>query len=264
MAALVMGWLVGALIGADPPAPTTQRPSVTPPEGPRRELIRYGERLVSDTRRTGRAFAKADMNCTSCHLELGRTANAASWVGLWSVFPEYRARTGRFVSIEDRVVECFERSLNGHPPPRGSHAMQAILAYLQWLSEDVPPASGVGRGLVHVTLPEGATASAERGERIYATRCAHCHGRDGSGMQGDGFFYPPLWGPRSFTIAAGMARLSTAAAFVKANMPYGQGNTLRDLEAYDVALYFTSKPRPDFAGKTRDWPNGDRPGDARY
>ena len=76
--------------------------------------------------------------------------------------------------------------------------------------------------------------------------------------------FPPLWGPRSFNIGAGMARLNTAAAFVKQNMPLGQGNTLSDQEAYDVALYFTKQPRPDFARKDKDWPKGDKPKDARY
>lgn len=61
-----------------------------------------------------------------------------------------------------------------------------------------------------------------------------------------------------------MARLNTAAAFTKANMPLGQGYTLTDQEAFDVALYFTRQPRPDFAEKSLDWPEGDKPEDARY
>ena len=51
-----------------------------------------------------------------------------------------------------------------------------------------------------------------------------------------------------------MARVSTAAAFVKVAMPLGQGGTLTDQEAFDVAMYFTQQPRPDFAGKQNDWP----------
>jgi thiosulfate dehydrogenase len=61
-----------------------------------------------------------------------------------------------------------------------------------------------------------------------------------------------------------MARLSNAAAFVKVSMPLGQGNTLSDKEAVDVAAYFTRQPRPDFAAKARDWPKGDKPTDAPY
>ncbi len=60
-----------------------------------------------------------------------------------------------------------------------------------------------------------------------------------------------------------MAHLDTAAVFVKAKMPLG-GVALTDPEAYDVAAYFTRRPRPDFQAKSRDWPNGDKLRDARY
>ena len=59
-------------------------------------------------------------------------------------------------------------------------------------------------------------------------------------------------------------RLDTAAAFVKANMPLGQGGSLSDDDAYDVAAFFTRQPRPDFARKHLDWPKGGKPKDARY
>ena len=61
-----------------------------------------------------------------------------------------------------------------------------------------------------------------------------------------------------------MARTYTAAAFVKHNMPLGQGETLTDQEAIDVAEYFTHQVRPVYAKKNSDWPHGDKPKDARY
>ena len=61
-----------------------------------------------------------------------------------------------------------------------------------------------------------------------------------------------------------MARLNTAAAFVKSSMPLGQGGSLSDQEAFDVAAFFTRQPRPDFAGKLEDWPKGGKPDDVRY
>jgi cytochrome c len=57
---------------------------------------------------------------------------------------------------------------------------------------------------------------------------------------------------------------NTVAAFVKANLPFGQGETLTDQEAFDVAEFFTRQPRPDFAGKLEDWRKGGKPEDARY
>ena len=76
--------------------------------------------------------------------------------------------------------------------------------------------------------------------------------------------FPALWGPRSFNIGAGMARLSNAAGFVKVNMPVGQENTLDNGEALDVAAYFTRQPHPDFPAKFHDWPKGDKPSDVPY
>lgn len=46
-------------------------------------------------------------------------------------------------------------------------------------------------------------------------------------------------------------------------MPLGQGGTLTDQETFDVAAYFTTQPRPDFAGKEQDWPECGKPKDAR-
>jgi len=78
------------------------------------------------------------------------------------------------------------------------------------------------------------------------------------------YLFPALWGPTSFNIGAGMARLANAAAFTKSNMPLGSGNSLSDRDAIDIAAYVTRQTRPDFAAKTQDWPKGDKPPDARY
>ena len=43
---------------------------------------------------------------------------------------------------------------------------------------------------------------------------------------------------------AGIHHVDVAAAFIKANMPLGQGNSLSDQEAWDVALYIDSHERP--------------------
>jgi thiosulfate dehydrogenase len=75
---------------------------------------------------------------------------------------------------------------------------------------------------------------------------------------------PPVWGPKSYNIAADMARVSVAAAFIKSNMPRTWGWSLSDDDAYDVAAYINSQPRPDFRGKANDWPKGGKPADAPY
>jgi thiosulfate dehydrogenase len=82
---------------------------------------------------------------------------------------------------------------------------------------------------------------------------------DGNGkMNGDGvsYQYPPLWGNHSYNMGAGLYRLSRFAGYVKSNMP--QGSTydnpqLTDEEAWDVAAYVNSQPRPA-KDLSKDWP----------
>jgi thiosulfate dehydrogenase len=61
-----------------------------------------------------------------------------------------------------------------------------------------------------------------------------------------------------------MARVRTAAAFIKENMPFDRPGSLTDQQAYDVAAFVNARPRPDFPDKIYDWPNGDAPPDVAY
>ncbi len=235
------------------------------PDGELGARIRRGKQLVTRTREELPDYVGNGLHCTSCHLGAGTQKNAGPWVGLLGMFPEYRARNAQTNTIEDRVNDCFERSMNGRVIPKDSPAMAAIVAYISFLSQDVPKGREIeGRGFPR--LKPAPKPDRERGKGVYATRCASCHGAEGGGLSGpDGAYtFPALWGDRSFNIGAGMARLHTAAAFVKWNMPLGQGGTLSDQDAYDVADYFIHQPRPDFAGKANDWPKGGKPEDARY
>lgn len=235
------------------------------PAGREGDLVRRGRALATRTKEELGAAVGADLHCTSCHLNGGTVANAGPWVGVTSVYPTYRDRAGREITIEDRVNECLERSLNGKALAHDSDDMLAFVAYMTWLSKDVPKGSEVkGRGFARLERPP--TIDPEIGKQTYAVRCASCHREDGQGKRNEEgeYQFPPLWGERSFNIGAGMARLDTAAAFVKHNMPLGQGDSLTDLDAYEITAYFTAQPRPDYAGKSRDWPKGSKPRDARY
>ena len=114
-----------------------------------------------------------------------------------------------------------------------------------------------GQGLPLGSPERGDTA---HGAAIFVRECGRCHGSNGEGMAA----FPPLWGPRSFTIGAGMARLRTLAAFAKHNMPFDRAGTLSDQDAQDVATFITTKPRPPFAASIDDWPRGDAPPDVAY
>ena len=108
------------------------------------------------------------------------------------------------------------------------------------------------------------TDQVARGDKLYVAHCAACHGDNGQGQRvgnaGDaqGYVIPPLWGPDSFNDGAGMARLGIAANFVHSNMPNGatwQQPAVPDTDAWDVAAFVESQPRPHKAGLDRDFPN---------
>ena len=237
------------------------------PPGPMGDAIRLGQNILRDTPRYAKENIGKDLNlnCTSCHLNQGRTQFAAPWVGIWGAFPEFRPRNAKVNVLQDRVNDCFERSMNGKALDPAGDKMTAIMAYMGWLSKGVPTGSDVaGRGFKKIK-PDHAPDVA-RGKLLYEQKCMVCHLADGGGQSGPKgeYMFPAIWGPKSFNIGAGMARLNTAAAFIQANMPLGQGGTLTNQEAFDIAAYFTRQPRPDFAKKARDWPKGNKPSDARY
>lgn len=260
--AAVLGCSVG--IAAQPAAPWSPPAPDSVPAGPKGAAIEAGRLLLTETRQRLPANVGNGLNCSSCHLSAGTVPLASPWVGVWGVFPEYRSRSGKVISLQDRVNDCFERSMNGKPLGYNSAEMNNILSYMQWLSSGVPTGASVqGRGFGRID--QTLRADAAHGQQVYADKCASCHGAGGEGTKNasGGYAFPPLWGAASFNDGAGMARTYTAAAFVKYNMPYGQGGTLSDQQAIDVAEFFTHQPRPVYAAKEHDWPKGDKPGDAR-
>ena len=240
---------------------------------PNADEIFYGKRLLNETKRLLPEHVGAEMNCNSCHIAQGKIPLGDPYINSANFYPRVMPRAGKEVNLTMRVNGCFQRSMNGKPLDPQSPEMLAILAYMKWLSQNTPKEQKVdidNAGTVDETL----IGNPVQGEKIYAAQCATCHGDNGEGMKdsrGD-IVFPPLWGDESFNIGAGLARTYKAAAFVKYNMPmgiqtqglWGHGNVLSDQDAIDVAEFFTHQPRPDFAGKVNDWPNGKKPKDARY
>ena len=240
--------------GGTLPAP----PDSEIPDGEMGRAIRRGRALMENTRDSLPASVGSALRCFSCHLQDGTRMRAFPLVGVYSRFPQYRSRNGLVNLLEDRINDCFERSLNGKAIPRDGPDMRDLIAWMAWMSRGIPPPADLpGTGLGRVPPLDGDTA---RGSAVFGQVCARCHGPDGLGTP----LAPPLWGPRSFNIGAGMARLRTAAAFIRYNMPFDRAVVLTDQQAFDVAAYLVSRPRPDFASKALDWPNGDPPPDVAY
>lgn len=228
-------------------------------------FIKYGEELVNHTSRylgpNGEIKSVSNgMNCTNCHLDGGRKMFGINYAGVAANYPKYRNRSGTVVTIKERINECFQRSLNGTGLDSNDYELKAMAAYI----------ISIGKGVSRKTTPYGTglkslpflsrLANSEKGENVYRDQCAQCHGsngegkRDGSGME---WKYPPLYGDHSYNIGAGLYRLSRFASFVKYNMPYGvtyENPVLTDEEAWDVAAFINSMPRPS-KDISNDWPD---------
>ncbi len=262
VASSTLGW-------AQPvPIPFTAPEEASIPQGVAGDIIRRGRLILTHTPQQLPQYATSHLRCSNCHLKAGTVAYAAHWVGVTTRYPRYSNRSVAEVSLRQRIQGCFKRSLNGVAPPVDSEPMDAIVAYMTWLSRGIDDGYLV-EGWGFPRLAQMPEPDRERGQKLFLDRCAVCHGKDGQGRlderpQRYPYGFPPLWGNNSFNIAAGMARLHKAAAFIQRNMPFAAGGTLTTQQVYDVADFVIHQPRADYPAKVNDWQQGGKPSDARY
>ncbi len=226
--------------------------------------LEYGKDLIVNTAKYlgpkgSVAHLTNGMNCQNCHLNAGTQPYGNNYGSVASTYPKYRGRSGAIEDIYKRVADCFERSLNGVAPKVGSKEMEAIVAYINYVGSNVKKGDKAkGSGIYEVALLDRA-ADPAKGKVLYAAKCVSCHQADGSGMMnayGIGYQYPPMWGDHSYNLGAGLYRLSRFAGYIKANMPLGatyKAPLLSDEEAWDLAAYVNSMPRPS-KDLSKDWP----------
>jgi thiosulfate dehydrogenase len=222
--------------------------------------IRRGLALLRFTPESLPKYVTSNMRCVSCHQNDGTKGTAAPLTGSHARFPRYNTRGGRVITLADRVNFCMTRSLAGTELPVDSRDMTDILAYLAFISRDVP----VGRKLTAVDglipMKDTLVGDTLRGRALFTTTCVLCHQADGAGKSP----IPALWGPKSYSIGASMARLERAASFISHNMPQTAPGSLTPQNAFDLAAYINSHPRPDSPRKETDWPAGGTPRDVPY
>jgi thiosulfate dehydrogenase len=234
-------------------------------------LVRYGKKLATETyavigpevQDKKMRYAGNNLACQSCHENAATKPYAMPWVGVSAVFPQYRGRENEVSTVEERVNGCMERSMNGRPLPFDSREMKAFVTYIHFLSTGIPIGAKVeGAGMVKFT-PPNRKANLVDGKKVYDEMCSSCHQPNGAGIangnikEAKGYMFPALWGKDTYNNGAGMNRLLTAAAFIKANMPLGtsaENPTLSDDQAYDVAAYINSHDRSKKSHLDRDFP----------
>ncbi|QXV67698.1 c-type cytochrome [Mucilaginibacter sp. 21P] len=226
----------------------------TTPTGKEGEMIRYGRDLITHTSKylgPKGTIAKITngMNCQNCHLDAGTRLYGNNFSGFINAYPKMSRRAGKIESPAERLVECFERSLNGKAPDTSGREIQSILAYMRWVGKDGKHGVNlIGASTEKMPYLKFAADTA-KGNAVYSLKCQNCHGQNGEGVlshDGTDYTYPPLWGNHSYNDGAGMYRLGSLAGFVKNNMPLGatyQNPQLTNEEAWDVAAFIESKPR---------------------
>lgn len=230
-----------------------------------KKQVEYGKDLIAHTAKylgPNGTFLKISngLNCQNCHLDAGTKVFGNNYGSVASTYPKFRARSGKVEDIYKRVNDCFERSLNGEPLDTLGNEMQAIKAYIQFLGSNVEKGKkAVGSGFKDLAFLDRATAP-ENGKIVYEEKCKSCHQMNGEGIliaDGSEYTYPPLWGKHSYNDGAGLYRISNLAKYVKYNMPLGvthESTQLSNEEAWDVAAFINSQPRPHI-NTDKDWPD---------
>ena len=246
------------------------------------QSVRQGKALMEQTYKhigpevkdASKRYAGNNLACTSCHMDAGGRKFGNPWVGTFVSFPQYRGREDAVSTTEERVNGCMERSMNGKKLPLDSAEMKAIMSYLHFLSTGLPVGVKLEGGGTLKLKALARAADPVAGKQVYATTCVACHGVNGQGVRrgkagdADGYQFPPLWGADSYNDGAGMGRITLAAGFVKGNMPSGITHlnaVLTDEQAFDVAAFINSQPRPVKANTVADFPaRKNKPVDAAF
>ena len=260
-----------------------QAPDITKlPDDKYGQMVRQGKALMETTYKhigpevkdVSKRYAGNNLACTSCHVDAGGRKFGNPWVGTFASFPQYRGREDAVSTTEERINGCMERSMNGRKLPLDSFEMKAMTSYLHFLSTGIPVGAKLdGVGTLKLKVLARA-ADPVAGKLVYASTCVACHGANGEGLRrgktgdADGYQFPPLWGADSYNNGAGMARITLAAGFIKGNMPSGITHAtavLTDEQAFDVAAYVNSQPRPIKANLDADFPaRMNKPVDAAF
>ena len=275
-ATMVRAWQV-------PHDPTSEKQDLDPQQS---NMILRGFSLFMNTPQANSRFTGGAMSCNNCHPNGGQRERALPLVGVDLAFPEYNKRSGRAFTLEERIIGCLLRSVNatgskerdivtrhenelaGATLTPETEEVHSLASYIRWLSagrhitKEIP-----WRG--HNTLPASTLIPIGKldiklGKQLYIENCSSCHGTDGQGVSIGDKRPGPLWGPNSWNDGAGAARTYTLAGMIRHWMPYLFPGKLSDAEAQHIAAYITSKPRPQFPFKDKDYLKEKIPVDAVY
>lgn len=128
--------LAGIVLGAALAAGTA--PAQAAITGPLAKTVEQGKQIfMHDT------FGGRGMTCASCH-QAGGTGptqvpgmdrKGPSLTNAAAVFPRYKARVNKVVTLEDQIRGCIGGALGGKAPAYDSDTMRALVTYVSSLAQ---------------------------------------------------------------------------------------------------------------------------------
>lgn len=228
------------------------------PAGELGKMVKLGEDIImnTNTHPLTKDLVGNDLKCTNCHMQGGKTKSLGTFIGTATAFPAYSKREKTVQTLQNRINNCFMRSMNGKRPIIDTEASVAMATYISWLSSDLPITLNAkkpvnpfytkawwGKKWVVPMVKNLDHDNYLNGKKLYTEKCVVCHQVDGQGIAASNF--PPIWGERSYNTGAGLSKLNKLPTWLMYNMPLGN-TTLTKQEAVDISLYVNAQPRPSF------------------
>ncbi len=228
------------------------------PPGELGRMVKLGEEIIynTNTHPLTKELVGNDLKCTNCHLDGGKTKTLGTFIGTATSFPAYSPREKTVQTLQNRINNCFMRSMNGKRPIIDTEASVAMASYVTWLSSGMPikmnPKKPVNPNYSKIwwgkkwVLPMIKVATNDNylsGQKLYTEKCMACHQSDGQGLAEAKF--PPIWGERSYNTGAGLSKPEKLSTYLLYNMPLGKADLTKQ-QAVDIAIYVDAQPRPSF------------------
>lgn len=164
---LLPAWLVGERV-IETAAEDGENKNFRPPSDddiPNDEFgaaVRRGREIFTNTGTAAAAHVGNGLSCSNCHLNAGRQPLSAPMWAAWVTYPKYRSKNKQINTMEDRVMGCFNYSMNapasisGKAPPHGDDIYRDLESYFYWLATGAPTNTKVeGVGFGSVKKPAG-------------------------------------------------------------------------------------------------------------
>lgn len=226
------------------------------PKGELGKMVKLGEDIIKNTNThpLTKEYVGNSLTCSNCHLNAGKDKTLGTFIGTAAAFPAYSKREKSVQTLQDRINNCFMRSMNGTRPIVGTKASIAMTTYVSWLSTGIEikmnPKKPVnnyyskiwpGNKIMNPLVKKASHENYLKGKELFNTKCASCHGIDGQGVAN----FPPVWGSKSYNTGAGLSKLNKMATWLKHTMPLGNPN-LTNQEAVDISIYVNAQKRDEF------------------